>query len=30
MAVQLNGEATYELSLQSAGMLIFTEDEVVV
>ena len=26
----LNGEATYELSLQSAGMLIFTEDEVVV
>lgn len=25
----LNGEATYELSLQSAGMLVFTEDEVV-
>lgn len=26
----LNGEATYELSLQSAGALIFTEAEVVV
>ncbi|MEP5730947.1 MAG: phage major tail protein, TP901-1 family [Sulfitobacter sp.] len=29
-AGQLNGEATYELSLQSAGILIFTPDVVVV
>ncbi|KIN66304.1 Phage major tail protein, TP901-1 family [Sulfitobacter noctilucicola] len=28
-AGQLNGEATYELSLQSAGILIFTPDLVV-
>ncbi|MDF3413443.1 phage major tail protein, TP901-1 family [Sulfitobacter sp. M57] len=28
-AGQLNGEATYELSLQSAGILIFTPDVVV-
>ncbi len=27
---QLNGEATYELSLQSAGILVFTPDLVVV
>jgi TP901-1 family phage major tail protein len=29
-AGQLNGEATYELSLQSAGILTFTPDLVVV
>ncbi len=29
-AGQLNGEATYELSLQSAGILVFTPDLVVV